>query len=440
MPLVRDVMTRRPVSVSPDDTVRAAMELLRNEQLDVIPVLRDGELVGSVSALGLFCLYGEMPLSEALDAPLPAIEPDVPVGVAAVRMAKQGTRVLAVTEGSRLAGLLTERDLAACWGSVPDPLTGLPWQDEMRRWAASSLAHGREIAILFLDLNGFGPFNKDQGHVLGDRALQTVALALRGAIDPELDRLCRYGGDEFVVATTRSLLQARSLAIALRRVVAEARIPGEEVSLSVAIGIAGGQRSGQRPGAHAPATLDDLINLASRASTHAKETAEQCYAIQGAGENAPWRGEPLGSDVRTRLEGYQVTHDGGDVSAIVTLRRVTEARSGSAMRPADEMRFAVAIATAASLASYLPDDFELVVQEVAACATGVEGEVIGAAVALRIPGGGEERLFGAAPALPDTSRSVINAVLDATNRRLGYWLARGALEENSLKDAVGGKE
>src|SRR5881628_2083590 len=112
MPLVRDVMMiRRPVCVAPEETVRAAMELLRTEQLDVLPVARDGVVIGSVSTLSLFRLYGEMPLSEALAEPLPTIAWDAPLGAAVARMAESHARALVVVRGEELVGMLTERDL-----------------------------------------------------------------------------------------------------------------------------------------------------------------------------------------------------------------------------------------------------------------------------------------------------------------------------------------
>src|SRR5436309_11178284 len=202
-------------------------------------------------------------------------------------MVEAAARALIVVRGDEAIGLITERDLADSWGSIPDPLTQLPWQDQMRRWAAAHLTRSREVAVLFLDLNGFGEFNKQHGHVLGDQILKGVAEALRSAIDPEQDYLCRYGGDEFVIATTRSLLQARALAIGLRRSISDVQVKDADVAVSVAIGIAGGQRAAQRPGSHAPATLDDLINLASRASTHAKHLPDQCHAIRDAADALP---------------------------------------------------------------------------------------------------------------------------------------------------------
>jgi IMP dehydrogenase len=432
MPLVRDVMTRRRVCLSPEDTVRAAMDLLRAEQLDVLPVTRDGILVGSIRALDLFRLYGEMPLSEAMTEPLPVIDPEAPVGAAAAKMAESRAPALVVARSGEIVGLLTERELADSWGSVPDPLTGLHWQDQMRRWAAAHLRRGREIAVLFLDLNGFGALNKARGHVLGDRVLQCVALALRDCVEPEQDHLCRYGGDEFVVATTRPLLQARALALSLRRAVAALEIAREPEALSISVGIAGGQRSGQRPGTHPSATLDDLINLASRASTHAKNTAEQCYAIHSGVEGADGlrsaRGPGWLSEARTLIEGYQVTQRGGEVAVAVSLRRGERSEEGTACRPADEVQQATAEATVIALAAFLPGDVGLDVLHIMPCGTGAEGDVVGATVRLRRPDGVEERLFGAALALPDPSRSVINSVMAATNRRLGLWLSSGRAE------------
>ena len=429
MPNVRDVMTRRLATVALDDTVRAAMELLRREQLDVLPVVSDGALVGSVAAIHLFRFYGEMPLREALGPPLPTISPDAALGAAAAVMGESGARALVVVRGEEPIGLLTERDLADSWGSIPDPLTGLPWQDQMRRWAAAHLSRSREIAILFLDLNGFGDFNKQHGHVLGDGILRGVALALQDAVDPEQDFLCRYGGDEFVVATLRPLVQARALAMDLRRGVAEVQLDGAEVAVSAAIGVSGGQRAAQRPGAHPPATLDDLINLASRASTEAKGLPDQCYAVHGGRGAVDARfSTRRGRDpeVRTVAEGYQVTQRGGEVSVSVSLRRAAETGEATSTRPVEELRRAIGEAAIGALSRFLPDDLTLELAEVTTCATGTCGEVAGAAVILTPADGAAEPLFGTAPLLSDPARSIINAVLDATNRRLGYWLARAA--------------
>src|SRR5204863_8391698 len=125
-------------------------------------------------------------------------------------------RALVVRRDRRLVGVLTERSLLATWGARLDPLPGLPWQDRVRRWAAGNLAAGREIAVLFIDMNQFGQLNKQHGHVTGDQLLKAVAATLKTVVDPEQETLCRYGGDEFAIATTRTQEEAWRLAERIR--------------------------------------------------------------------------------------------------------------------------------------------------------------------------------------------------------------------------------
>lgn len=52
--------------------------------------------------------------------------------------------------------------------------------------------------ILFIDLDGFKPINDNFGHAAGDRALITVAKALRKCVRKN-DDVGRMGGDEFAI-------------------------------------------------------------------------------------------------------------------------------------------------------------------------------------------------------------------------------------------------
>ena len=57
---------------------------------------------------------------------------------------------------------------------------------------------GEDFALLMLDLDFFKQINDRHGHAAGDRALQHSATLL-GAHVREIDRLVRWGGEEFVV-------------------------------------------------------------------------------------------------------------------------------------------------------------------------------------------------------------------------------------------------
>jgi diguanylate cyclase (GGDEF)-like protein len=58
--------------------------------------------------------------------------------------------------------------------------------------------HDRPLAVVLLDVDRFKEVNDHLGHPQGDRALRTVANALRKA-GRKLDVSSRIGGDEFVV-------------------------------------------------------------------------------------------------------------------------------------------------------------------------------------------------------------------------------------------------
>lgn len=78
-----------------------------------------------------------------------------------------------------------------------DPLTGLPDRSAALAVIDDALDGSRDVAVLFLDLNGFKAINDTFGHAAGDAVLRQVAQRLRTAL-PDGDVVGRIGGDEFV--------------------------------------------------------------------------------------------------------------------------------------------------------------------------------------------------------------------------------------------------
>lgn len=87
-----------------------------------------------------------------------------------------------------------------------DTLTGLnndrffhsALKKEVKR-AWSKGKPGRDLALLFMDLDNFKEVNDEHGHLAGSRVLYEVAEVLRAAIVWPDAVMARYGGDEYVI-------------------------------------------------------------------------------------------------------------------------------------------------------------------------------------------------------------------------------------------------
>jgi diguanylate cyclase (GGDEF)-like protein/PAS domain S-box-containing protein len=100
-----------------------------------------------------------------------------------------------------------------------DYLTGLPnrmlLNDRISQATALAQRHGKKVAVLFLDLDGFKHINDSLGHALGDKLLQSIAERLLNCVRGA-DTVSRQGGDEFVVLLSE-VEHAEDAAITARR-------------------------------------------------------------------------------------------------------------------------------------------------------------------------------------------------------------------------------
>lgn len=83
-----------------------------------------------------------------------------------------------------------------------DPLTDLPNRNYFTKRLNQAISRAdrntHQLAILFIDLDGFKQVNDELGHYTGDQVLQDVAKNLQNQLR-EADTLARVGGDEFVL-------------------------------------------------------------------------------------------------------------------------------------------------------------------------------------------------------------------------------------------------
>jgi diguanylate cyclase (GGDEF)-like protein len=129
-----------------------------------------------------------------------------------------------------------------------DPLTGL-----LNRAALSQLLHdpvqrqrleAANYCLILLDIDHFKQVNDRHGHLLGDRALRTVAEVL-GASVREGDVAIRFGGEEFLVALPATdLARATEIAHRIRERVEATPLP---FPLTISAGVAAGDVALDRP-------------------------------------------------------------------------------------------------------------------------------------------------------------------------------------------------
>jgi diguanylate cyclase (GGDEF)-like protein len=101
-----------------------------------------------------------------------------------------------------------------------DELTGVgnyrALQERLGEEIARHLRHGREFALLLLDLDGFKQVNELYGHLEGDRLLAAIGAALSDELRAE-DSVFRQGGDEFaVIVPEANAEEAEEVAARLR--------------------------------------------------------------------------------------------------------------------------------------------------------------------------------------------------------------------------------
>jgi diguanylate cyclase (GGDEF)-like protein/PAS domain S-box-containing protein len=120
-----------------------------------------------------------------------------------------------------------------------DVLTGLPNRARLQKDMAILLEEHEDVAVLFIDLDGFKVVNDSLGHAAGDLLLQAVGQRLVDDIRPG-DLLARLGGDEFTIVVTGSGVDTvQALADRLLLSFSEPFLLGEQMAfVGASIGIA----------------------------------------------------------------------------------------------------------------------------------------------------------------------------------------------------------
>jgi diguanylate cyclase (GGDEF)-like protein len=161
--------------------------------------------------------------------------------------------------------------------AMHDDLTGLPgptlFRERFEQLAHLSRRNQWQMALLFLDLDGFKSVNDKLGHAAGDTLLVEVARRLTEHLRGT-DALARLGGDEFVVLLADSSNPA-SVALVAERLLASISAPywldGNMAEVSASIGVAVFPDHG--------CDLSSLMQAADAAMYEAKAAGKNCYTV-----------------------------------------------------------------------------------------------------------------------------------------------------------------
>lgn len=124
--------------------------------------------------------------------------------------------------------------------------------------------HGRDLALLMIDIDHFKSVNDTHGHLTGDSVLRGLAAILQRRLRPS-DRLGRYGGEEFcAILPETPLHNAAKIAEDLRALVEAHAFIAEDKDIRVTISVGAGVLQQGMVVADLYRTADEMLYKAKR--------------------------------------------------------------------------------------------------------------------------------------------------------------------------------
>lgn len=165
-----------------------------------------------------------------------------------------------------------------------DPLTGLPnrilFLDRFAHALSRAERSQQQLALLYLDIDGFKKVNDSFGHESGDRLIELIAERILSCIR-SCDSAARISGDEFAILLEQPESSAEIATVAQRLTDAIAQpfaLAGHQVSVSCSVGIAVYPQAGRE--------IDTLLKAADLARQKAKALRGCTYRFYNEKMNA----------------------------------------------------------------------------------------------------------------------------------------------------------
>ena len=195
----------------------------------------------------------------------------VPIGIALTLFCV--VALVTAFRARKMAIALTESEQEAVTAARTDSMTGLMnragFSELVESGQYESSCEAGDLAIIYLDVNGFKTVNDSIGHHGGDELVRALATRIASVL-PDAATLARIGGDEFAVALLdggageRTERAARAIAHSIDK---PFTIHGFEFHVTASVGFAVSGEAGLRP--------SELIRRADLAMYQAKNGAER---------------------------------------------------------------------------------------------------------------------------------------------------------------------
>ena len=156
-----------------------------------------------------------------------------------------------------------------------DVLTDLPNRtlllDRLNQAIVLARRQGKQLAVMFMDLDHFKHINDSLGHAVGDQLLQAVAKRLRACVR-DSDTVSRQGGDEFLLLLP-TIEHAEDAALSAQKMLMALEPPHtielHDLHIGISIGISVYPDDGH--------DAETLIKCADTAMYYAKESGRNNY-------------------------------------------------------------------------------------------------------------------------------------------------------------------
>jgi CBS domain-containing protein len=114
---IRDVMTPNPRTVTPDDSIESAARIMRDEDTGAVPVVQNGRPIGMVTDRDIVIRAvadggANRTVRDVVTERLVSVSPETSTREAAELMSEHQIRRLPVVENDRLIGIVSLGDLA----------------------------------------------------------------------------------------------------------------------------------------------------------------------------------------------------------------------------------------------------------------------------------------------------------------------------------------